>query len=70
MRSFSRPIRIGQTVETCRLETPSMSGYRPGMSSSCVIGRKLGMMYDVPADMMNDIEGLLRALDRKLARAG
>ena len=52
-----------------RLETPSMTGFRPGMSSSSVIARKLGAVYDVPADRKQEIECALQTLDRRLTRA-
>ena len=53
-----------------RLETPMMTGYRAGMSSSSMIGRKLGRLYDPPADMPSEIDEVLRVLDRKLCSAG
>ena len=49
-----------------RLETPPMAGFRPGMSSSSVIGRKLGSLYNVPADPKREIETVLETLDGKL----
>ena len=49
-----------------RLETPVAVGYRPGMSSCSVIGRKLGSLYDVPAERKREIETALETLDSKL----
>lgn len=70
MRGFSEQGRfvMGQKLEADRLETPAMAGYRRGLSSSGVIGRKLGGMYHVPADAVSAIESLLRALERKLGQ--
>ena len=53
-----------------RLESPKMAGYRVGMSSSTVIGRKLGAVYDVPADRKTEIESALQTLDRRMTTAG
>ena len=50
-----------------RLETPVTVGYRPGMSSCTVIGRKLGSLYGVPADPKREIETALETLDTKLS---
>ena len=49
-----------------RLETPPMTGFRPGMSSSSVIGRKLGSLYNVPAEPKREIETVLETLDDRL----
>ena len=48
------------------METPLMTGFRPGMSSSSVIGRKLGSLYSVPAEPTREIETVLETLDDKL----
>ena len=58
---------MAMKLEANRLESPAMTGFRNGMKASCVIGRKLGTMYDVPSDMPRELESLLSALDRKLA---
>ncbi len=60
LNSIDRAERMG------RLETPSMAGYRQGMSSFSVISRKLGALYDVPSDSRRDIEAALQTLDSKL----
>ena len=39
------------------------------MSSCSVIGRKLGTMYDIPADRKTEIESALQTLDRRLKPA-
>lgn len=52
-----------------RLETPLMAGFRAGMSSCGVIGRKLGKMYNVPSDRPDRIETLIRAIDRAIGRS-
>ena len=65
MRSFNR-----QTNDTMsanghgRLETPLMMGFRSGMSACSVIGRKLGSMYNVPADCPERMSTLIKAIDR------
>ena len=46
-----------------------MTGVRPGMTSSTVIARKLGVMYNVPADRKHEIESALETLDNKLSHA-
>ena len=51
-----------------RLESPKMAGYRSGMSSFSVIGRKLGLVYDVPADSKTEIESALQTLDRRMTK--
>ena len=63
----TRQIGMAMKLEANRLESPAMTGFRSGMKASCVIGRKLGAMYDVPLDMPRELEALLSALDRKLA---
>ena len=52
-----------------RLETPVMAGFRAGMSSCSIIGRKLGAMYNVPSDRHDRIEALLRTIDRTIGRS-
>ncbi len=41
-------------------------GYRPGMSSCTVIGRKLGSLYELPVESKREIETVLETLDNKL----
>ena len=43
-----------------------MTGYRPGMSSPKMIGRKLGSLYSVPSDRKREIETALQKIDGKL----
>lgn len=65
MRSFKRQDHDAMTVNgRGRLETPSMVGFRTGMSSCSVIGRKLGSMYSVPADCPERMSTLIKAIDR------
>ena len=50
-----------------RLETPRLSGYRPGMSTTCLSGRGLARVYDVAGEVLpRDMSRLLRSLDGKL----
>ena len=53
-----------------RLETPQTVGFRVGMSSSTVIGRKLERIYDLPSDTPREIGELLKVLDSQVVRAG
>ena len=71
MRDFREqgPFEMQDKSDENRLETPFMVGYRTGMSSTGVIARKLGSMYDVPSDILHEMESLLRALDRNIGRA-
>ncbi len=66
----SRDYAMDAKSEAFRLETPAMSGFRAGMSSSSMIGRKLGRLYNPPADMPSDIGQLIQVIDRKFDRAG
>jgi hypothetical protein len=52
--------------EQFRLETPSMSGYKPGMSSSCVLARKMCSVFTIPQSIPCEMADLLAALDIKL----
>ncbi len=54
--------------EVSRLETPYMVGFRLGMTSSTVIGRKLERLYDLPSDTPLEIGELLKVLDRRTVR--
>lgn len=49
--------------ETNRLETPRTLGYRMGMNSSGVIGRRLENLYEVPDETPMRFDELLRVLD-------
>jgi hypothetical protein len=53
-----------------RLETPAAAGFRSGMSSSGVIGRKLGSLYQVKSEIPQDIHSALRDLRSKLSHEG
>lgn len=52
------------------LETPRVAGFRAGMSSSGIIGHRLGSMFSVPAETPREMDTLLSALDRKVSTAG
>lgn len=68
MPSFEDHGRDGLTLGDNRLETPSMAGYRRGMSSSGVIGRRLGSMYGIEPDLPREIDLALRQLDSRVGR--
>ena len=57
-------------AEGDRLETPVMAGYRAGMSSSSMIGRRLGRMYEQSSEMPREIGDALQMLARKMFRVG
>lgn len=69
MRKFSERDLIGTAFapQRDRLETPSMTGYRSGMSSFGVICRKLPTVYSAPSDTPEEIDAVLVKLDRTLA---
>lgn len=50
-----------------RLETPTMAGYRNGLSTTGVIGRKLSAVYEVEGDLPDDMRDALQELSAKLA---
>ena len=52
-----------------RLETPVTAGYRAGMSSSSLIGRRLGRMYEQSSEIPREIGDMLQVLARKVFRA-
>ncbi len=68
MPSFGDHSRRAVTLEENRLETPSMSGFRRGMSSSGMIGRRLGSMYEVDSDLPHEMHSALRALHSRFVR--
>lgn len=49
-----------------RLETPWMSGYRSGMTTSRLIGGRLGRLYNPPAEIPSEMDSLIRAIDAKV----
>ena len=51
-----------------RLETPVVAGYRTGMSSSGMIGHRLGRLYELSNDMPREIGDMLQALANKTSR--
>ena len=51
-----------------RMETPRTVGFRAGMSSSGVIGHRLGNLYEVPGETPDRMDELLRALARRDGR--
>ena len=53
-----------------RLETPVVAGYRMGMSSSGMIGHRLGRMYGLSSELPREIGEMLQALANKMSRAG
>jgi hypothetical protein len=50
-----------------RLETPATAGFQRGMSSSGVIGRKLGSIYEVESQLPQEMDYALRDLRNKLS---
>ena len=48
-----------------RLETPSTSGYRSGMTASRLIGGRLGRLYNPPAELPSEMDSLIRAINDK-----
>ena len=57
-------------IEGDRLETPVVAGYRTGMSSSGIIGHRLGRMYQLSSDVPREIGEMLQVLANKMPRAG
>ena len=57
-------------AEGDRLETPVTAGYRTGMSSSSMIGRRLGRMYEPAGEVPREIGDALQVLARKMYRPG
>jgi len=55
--------------ELQRLDTPRSTGYRPGMSSSCMIGQKLGRVYSVEGEVPPAIGEMLQTLHHKVSRS-
>ena len=49
-----------------RLETPSMSGYRSGMTASRLIGGRLGRLYNPPVETPSEMDALIRAINDKV----
>ena len=49
-----------------RLETPSLAGYRSGVTASRLIGGRLGRLYNPPAEIPSEMDTLIRALDAKV----
>lgn len=68
MRSFDnqglKPIAARQ--DRPRLET--VADFRKGMTSSCMIGRKLGSMLGLSEETPAEIQTVLVKLDRKLTQ--
>lgn len=58
---------MDQRRDVGRLETPSSVGYRAGMSSCGVIGRKLSSLYSIPDDTPEQIDDLIEQIDRSVA---
>lgn len=70
MPTFDKHSRGTSTMQVNRLETASTAGYRVGMSSSGVIGRKLGAVYSVDSHVPCEMNTLLSQLQSKLVRQG
>lgn len=51
-----------------RLESPAMVGFRSGMTSTGVIGRKLSKIYTPSDDAPKAIGDLAGAIDREIGR--
>ncbi len=49
-----------------RLETPRAVGYRVGMTSPGIIGRRLGHLYEVPDETPRRFGELLQVLDQRV----
>ncbi len=49
-----------------RLETPPLAGFRSGMTASRLIGGRLGRLYNPPAEIPNEMNTLIRAIDAKM----
>ena len=60
---LNKKIIINADSEAYRLETPRTVGFRVGMTSSGVIGRRLENLFEVPMETPRKIDELLRALD-------
>ena len=56
----------GGRFNPTKFETPSMSGYRSGMTASRLIGGRLGRLYNPPAEMPSEMDSLIRAIDAKM----
>ena len=66
MRPFAEQNRGSVALDDCRLETPAMVGYRFGMSSSGVIGRKLSAVYGVANELPREMDRAIRQLHDRL----
>lgn len=66
MRASASRNQFSMTPESNRLETPTMTGYRAGMSSQGVIGRKLGAVYGVQPELPEEMDAALQDLDDRL----
>jgi hypothetical protein len=68
MRRFNK-FGSETSMETSRLETPASAGFRSGMSSPGVIGRKLGAVLGVDTRIPDEMDTALRQLQDKLKRS-
>ena len=62
---LNNKITITASTEACRLETPRAMGFRTGMSSTGMIGRRLENLFEVPAETPRGMDELLKVLDRR-----
>ena len=69
MPPFNKPSRGSMALDQNRLDTPLTAGYRTGMSSSSVIGRKLSAIFGVEPSMPREMDCCIRELQSKLGRA-
>jgi hypothetical protein len=67
MSSFRTSNQSQSDPSDSRLETPAMAGFQRGMSSSGVIGRKLGSIYEVESQLPQEMDYALRDLRNKLS---
>ena len=69
MRAFDDRRGHGFELAENRLESPAMVGFRSGMTSTGVIGRKLCQMYTPPVDAPKAIGELATVIDREIERS-
>ena len=60
-------VGVRRVTRPARLESPPISRFANQVSSHSLIGRKLGVIYDVPPTCTDAIETLLGEIDRKLS---
>ena len=66
MQNFQRHDAFGlHEAARERLDTPSSSGFRRGMTSTGVIARKLETIYDLPSDTPSEMVTAIDAIAHK-----